>query len=199
MTKLVFLIISPGTEGWRRLCLHLGMEGCGFNLAPLRNPNFISGLRVTEAGVMCDDISMSSDHYGRGRHQTPVIQRFYEWLNIVNVHCQHQHQHWKLITFQRRAPKWIWKQFLPKLAIDHHCTSSTQGMRVESWAGTRPGRRGWNLEQANCLPNIGQYNSQFFSLYLSAGTCHQFPDDLRQIAETNSIDHHWLTMLQSGA
>lgn len=100
------------------------------------------------------------------RHQTQVIQRFYDWLNISNVHCQQQHQHWKLITFQRRAPKWIWKQFLPKLAIDHHCTSSTQGMRVESWARTRPARRGWNFKQANCLPNIGQYNSQFFSLYL---------------------------------
>ena len=89
-----------------------------------------------------------------------------QYLQCPLSAAQQQHQHWKQITFQRRAPKWIWKQFLPKLAIDHHCTSSTQGMRVESWARTRPARRGWNFKQANCLPNIGQYNSQFFSLYL---------------------------------
>ena len=36
---------------------------------------------------------------------------------------------------------------------------------VESWAGSiRRGRRGWNLKQANCLPNIGQYNS-FLSVF----------------------------------
>ena len=135
----------------------------------------------------------------RGETHTRVIQRFYEWFNIGNVLSQHQHRQWKLITFQRRAPKWILKHFLSKLAIDHHCTSGTQGMKVESWAGTRPGKRGWNLKQANCLPNIGQYNCFLCISRPSASPCHQFPGDLHQIAETSNNTkrtEEWLSFNQ---
>ena len=83
--------------------------------------SFISLLGVG-AGVIisvCPLIIMT-----RGDAETPVIPEFYDWFNVP--HSQQlglKPNHFS----EKRAPKWILKHFLFKLAIDHPCTSGTRG------------------------------------------------------------------------
>ena len=66
-------------------------------------------------------------------------------------------------------------------------------MRVE----LGPGQRGEDGILSRLIVYQILDNTILNSFLCICRSCHQFPGDLSQIAETNSIDHHSLTLLQS--